>query len=429
MKIAIITSGFPPVVDGVTVLVHHRVKWLSEHGHQVALFCPDYSPIADVYPDWQQYTGQMLPGVEVIGLPSVPFFDLPYERNPGRPAHQVIETQLARFEPEVICVDEPERISMTMIRRAGLAYARRHRVPCVAYYHTNFVDYTEDMPGGMPDFAVPLVMWLGKRFIRWVYRGYDATLVNGPTTERKLADYGVHNILCDRLCGFDRDRFSPGLRQPGLLEARYGLPSLEGKTVLLTVGRLTSDKGWRFYLDAFQNIAKYVDPSTIALIIAGDGDMAEEIRTQLGAVLPHLYLLGRLSHDEVPQIMANGDLLVTASEKETFGLVCVEAAASGLPVLAPRAGGVIDSVGEGSSGLLYNPRDEDDFLAKLRTLVQDASLRHSLGGTGVASVADLGWDTTVQTWLKLLSRVVARQGAELRGQQHARSETAGDARD
>lgn len=418
MKIAIITSGFPPVIDGVTVLVHHRVKWLSEKGHQVVVFCPDYRALAEVYPDWQQYVGQIFPGVEVIGLPSVPFFDLPYDRNPGRRAYHHLEAHLAHFEPEVICVDEPERISMTMIRRAGLAYARRHRVPCVAYYHTNFVDYTEDMPGGIPDFAVPLVMWLGKRFIRWVYRGYDATLVNGPTTEHKLASYGVYNTLRGRLCGFDQDRFSPELRQPGLLEVRYGLPPLEGKTVLLTVGRLTSDKGWRFYLDSFRNFAKYVDPSTIALVIVGDGDMAEEIRTRLGSVLPHLYLLGRRPHEEIPHIMANGDLLVTTSEKETFGLVCVEAAASALPVLAPRADGVIDSVADGCSGLLYSPGDEKDFLTKLQTLIRDVSMRQTLGKAGAASVTDLGWDSTVETWLRLLLRVMDRYGAGRRSQQH-----------
>jgi glycogen synthase len=62
MKIAIITSSFYPVIDGVTVAVYNRVKQLSTLGHQVIIFCPDYSVIKHIYPHWQDYTGEILPG-------------------------------------------------------------------------------------------------------------------------------------------------------------------------------------------------------------------------------------------------------------------------------------------------------------------------------------------------------------------------------
>ena len=69
MKIAIITSGFLPVIDGVTVSGLSRLQRLSQWGHQVLLFCPDYSALEDVYPNWRDYTGQILPGVRIINLP------------------------------------------------------------------------------------------------------------------------------------------------------------------------------------------------------------------------------------------------------------------------------------------------------------------------------------------------------------------------
>ncbi len=81
MKIAIITSGFLPVVDGVKVSGLHRVQHLSQWRHEVLLCCPDYSSWAEVYPNWQKYTGTLLPGVNVINLDSNPFMDLDFERN------------------------------------------------------------------------------------------------------------------------------------------------------------------------------------------------------------------------------------------------------------------------------------------------------------------------------------------------------------
>lgn len=76
MKIAIITSGFLPVVDGVTITVFQRIQKLSQLGHQVLLFCPDYSALPTIYPHWKDYTGDILPGVRVINLDSTAFTGL-----------------------------------------------------------------------------------------------------------------------------------------------------------------------------------------------------------------------------------------------------------------------------------------------------------------------------------------------------------------
>ena len=76
MKIAIIASGFLPLIDGVTVSGMQRLIKLSQWGHQVILFCPDYSGLETDYPNWQDYTGNILPGVRVVNLVSNCFVGL-----------------------------------------------------------------------------------------------------------------------------------------------------------------------------------------------------------------------------------------------------------------------------------------------------------------------------------------------------------------
>ena len=81
MKVAIITSGFLPLIDGVTVSGWQRVTKLSQWGHEVILFCPDYSSLEPDYPNWRDYTGNILPGVKVVNLPSGSFVGLDCEPN------------------------------------------------------------------------------------------------------------------------------------------------------------------------------------------------------------------------------------------------------------------------------------------------------------------------------------------------------------
>ena len=141
MKIAIISSGFLPVVDGVTVALYQRLRVLSKLGHQVLVLCPNYEAIASIYPNWRDYQGEILPGVKVIGLPSEPFMGVAFERNISRRAHQLLQRELADFTPDIVHVDEPDRLYLGMLKAPGVGYARASGVPCVGFYHTNFIDY------------------------------------------------------------------------------------------------------------------------------------------------------------------------------------------------------------------------------------------------------------------------------------------------
>jgi len=398
MKIAIIASGFLPVLDGVTVSGYYRVQKLSQFGHQVLLFCPDYSPLAHLYPNWKDYTGNIFPGVEVINLPSTPFLD--FERNVGFNTYKIVRKELEKFQPEIIHVDEPERLFFAFFRLAGIEFARQNNIPCVCTFRTNFIEYFEDflpLPKGI---NLMLQLIFKKSFVS-IYNQYDLTLVSSSITYQKIVSMGMKNAMYVNFHGFDIEKFQLATITANFWESNYQLPNLANKVKIVFLGRLTEDKGWKFTLDAFVKLQQLVNIENFAIIIVGDGPMREEISNRLSQLTNDVYLLGRIPPENVPNILKNSDFHVTASEKETRGLTVLEAFAAGIPVVAPQAGGVTENIQDGGNGLLFTPGNQESFCEKLKLLIEDSNLRKEMGINGREVIAKYSWDNAVSNLVKI----------------------------
>lgn len=395
MKIAIVASGFLPVIDGVTVSGLQRLRKLSEWGHEVVFFCPDYTALSHVYPNWKDYTGTILPGVRVVSLASNGLMGLGFDRNVAFASYQVLLKELKQFQPDLIHVDEPDRLYLGFLRIPGIEYARSAKIPCVSFYRTNFIDYIDDFIP-LPSAAISIIKFSFKKLLLKIYNSYDLTLVSSKNTHKKLINFGIKNTLYGNLLGFDRESFCPNLRSPDFWADQFGIPGLEAKTKLIFLGRLTPDKGWNFTIDALSLLKSKGHLEDVAILIVGDGPMRQEIGDRLSGISSHVYLLGRIPPAKIPSLLANCDIHVTTSEKETRGLTVLEAFASGIPVLAPRAGGVMENIQEGWNGLLFTPQDQDDFGQKLQVLIHDAQLRQTMGSNASSEMESYSWDHTVQ---------------------------------
>ena len=404
MKIAIIASGFLPLIDGVTVSGMQRLKKLSQWGHEVILFCPDYSSLEAEYPQWQDYTGNILPGVRVVNLASSSFLGIEYEPNVTRRSYQVVLKELEDFQPEIIHVDEPERLYVGGFWRiAGLDYAKRAGIPSLAFFRTNFLDYLSDyFP--LPKPILLVVKFLLRKLIVWIYNSYDLTLVTSKVTYPRVKALGIKNAKYGNSIGFDRDCFKLHSTQADFFESRYGLTGVDSLVKIVFLGRLYPDKGWDFTLDAFE-MAK-IDLSKVALIVAGDGPMREEIRLRLSKLTDNLYLLGRISPEDVPAVLVNCDLHATTSEKETRGLTILEAFAAGIPVIAPNSGGVVENIEHGSNGYLYTPGDRQDFITKLKTLIENDGLRQKMGDRALTSVEEYDWEQVIKNLVNIWQEAI-----------------------
>jgi glycosyltransferase involved in cell wall biosynthesis len=395
MKIAIITSGFLPVVDGVTVGTYYRLKKLSQWGHQVLLFCPDYQALRSIYPEWKQYTGEILPGVRVINLESTPFMGLNFERNVSYRSYKIVLNELEKFAPDIIHVEEPERLFVGFFRVPGVRFAQQHNIPCVACFRTNFLEYADDF-FEFPPIIIRLIQSLFKVLLRFVYNAYNITLVPSKITQEKLARFGIRNSQYADLNGFEEDKYNSVEIDKFFFEKNYNIKNIENKIKLIFVGRLTPDKGWKFTLDVYPQILQHIDPEKIALIIVGDGSMATEIAQTFSQITPHAYLLGRVSPGQIPALLINSDIYITTSEKENRAVTLIEAFAAGLPVLAPRAGGLVQDIQDGKNGYLFEPQNQADFIQKLRKLVENDSLRREMGSQAKKYIRQYTWEQTVE---------------------------------
>ncbi|MEO1004787.1 MAG: glycosyltransferase, partial [Cyanobacteria bacterium J06638_38] len=196
------------------------------------------------------------------------------------------------------------------------------------------------------------------------------------------------------------------LAQADFFKSQYGVADVDRLVKIVFLGRLYPDKGWDFTLAAFKLLAQQVDLSKVAIIVAGDGPMRQQIAAELSQLTPNLHLLGRVSPENVPVLLVNCDLHVTTSEKETRGLTALEAFAAGIPILAPNSGGIIENIQHGHNGFLYTPGDRQDFTNKLKTLIEDSNLRQAMGDRASGSVDQFSWDNAIQNLVNIWQEAI-----------------------
>ncbi len=405
MKIAIIASGFLPVVDGVTVSGLQRLRKLSEWGHQVLFFCPNYQALQKIYPDWKKYTGDIFPNVRVVNLSSNRLMGFGFDRNVSLFSYPVLLKELREFHPDIIHVDEPERLFLGFLKVPGISYAKSVNIPCISFYRTNFIEYIDDY-SMLPSFVNLWIKLAFTKILLYIYGCYGVTLVSSRVTHEKIIDLGFKNAEYRNLLGFDFDAYTPEFKTKHFFENFYQIPGLEQKIKIIFLGRLMPDKGWKFTINCLSELGQMLDLKEVAFIIAGDGPMREEIMSRLGDFGLTVHFLGRVSPDNVPNLLVNCDVHVTTSEKETRGLTVLEAFAAGIPVLAPNKGGVIENIQDGRNGFLYDPGDQSDFLSKLTRLIQDSALRETMGQHGREGVADYSWDHTVKNLVEVWEKQI-----------------------
>lgn len=406
MKIAIISSSFLPVIDGVTIAVYYRIKQLSKLGHQVILFCPSYQSLSNIYPNWQEYTGQIFPQVEVISLPSTNSIALDFERDVTSKSYQIVLEKLSKFQPDIIHVDEAERLSTCFFKIAGCDFAKSHKIPCVAFFHTNYIEYFDDY-FQLPFKLNSIIKFILTFIFAKIYNSYYLTLTASKLTFDKLRLMGFKNLCCDNFLGVNLIKNQPKPKNNYWLN-KYNIRDIEEKIKLIFVGRLTPDKGWNFCLKSLSKLPQEI-LKKIAFIIVGDGLMKDEIKQKLSQLTPHTYLLGRIDNQTMPELFANSDIFVTTSTKETRGLAVIEACAAEIPVICPDSGGVIDTIKDGYNGFLFQSNNEVDFLEKLILLVNNNSLRKSMGIKAKISVQDFTWEKTTNNLLQVWGEQIIKK--------------------
>jgi D-inositol-3-phosphate glycosyltransferase len=189
--------------------------------------------------------------------------------------------------------------------------------------------------------------------------------------------------------GVDIDRFRPADQA----EARHAL-GLNGERIILFVGRLEPLKGIDILINAAANLESDVDCSV--LIVGGD----ETSRTQVNrlrnlarqrGIEERVAFVGAVDHEMLPLYYNAADVCVVPSHYESFGLVAVEAMASGIPVVASRVGGLMGTIKDGETGYLIPWLCPEPFAERIELLLDNEPLRRNLGEAAREAVGRYRW--------------------------------------
>jgi glycosyltransferase involved in cell wall biosynthesis len=288
MRILVATDAWHPQVNGVVRTLTKMAEAVEALGAEVTFLTPE--------------------SFCTVGLPSYRDLRVALPR-PARIA-QLITAQA----PDAIHIATEGPIGL-LVRR----YCRKHDLPFTTSFHTRFPDYVSARA------PVPEA-WVWNT-LRWFHWPSEAVMAATPALATELRERGFRNVvLWPR--GVDTRLFHP--RDVDLCQPR---------PVFLCVGRVAVEKN----LEAFLELDL---PGT--KVIVGDGPA----RLSLQQKFPDAVFLGALQGERLAEIYAAADVFVFPSRTDTFGLVLLEALASGLPVAAFPVSGPLDVIGDAPVGVL-----------------------------------------------------------------------------
>ncbi len=383
MKIVITSDLYYPMTNGVAVFAHNLARGLAKQGHEVMVFCPSFTGkkhkekkdgVTTVYlssvrfPFYPDQINKVPEKKEFLGL-SMPRLVYRHGLWLTLDPYPVMKREMDRFHPDVIHNQTAEMIAVSARR-----YAKKRNVPMVSTGHA----YPDNVTGQVK-FLKPI-----KRPVDAILRTYMASFLKHSEyatmpTEMAIDDLVPKNrrrfkVPVEALSnGVDLSKFMPGSPNPRVLRKYHLKPGVKR---VLYLGRVDPEKSISNVLMAFAEVLEKVPEAE--LVIAGDGidkNHLVDLAKALGIESQTRFLGRIMSVPEAAAIYQSATLFATASETETQGIVLIEAAATGLPIVAVDAGAVRELCQNGKNGELCRPGAIGELAAGMIKILTNEKLQ------------------------------------------------------
>ncbi|CCG07098.1 glycosyltransferase family 4 protein [Pararhodospirillum photometricum] len=329
MRITIVTDAWHPQPNGVVRVNDTLRQTLERRGHEVQIVEPSL--------------------FRTVPCPTYP--DIPLAVLPGRK----VAAMITEFHPDAIHIATEGPLGL-----AARGLCRRRGWPFTTAYHTKFPEYIAQRT------RLPLKHLYA--LMRWFHGPSAAVLCPSPSVQRDLAARGFTNARAWSH-GVDTELFHP---QP---KDFLDLP----RPIYLYVGRITVEKNLPAFLDLDLSGSK---------VVVGTGPQREALEKRY----PQVHFRTAFGDRELSRYFASGDVFVFPSTTDTFGLVMLEAMASGVPVAAFPVTGPRDVIGTSRAGIM----DTDLRAAALAAIKIDPAQAR-------AHALTFSWDRVADEFLGFLA--------------------------
>lgn len=374
-RVFILAGEFPPFAGGISYAAAHLAEALARKGCAVTVFAPRYKDDSSGFDRQQSY--------RILRLP---LMRLRYVRM--LPMTPVLLALAAKDRPDWV-------IAMRVTREGlpALAIKEALGIPMLVFAHG--LEFMRFHPRSLS--------W---RFCRWLYDQADGIAAISDPTRQELLQRGVR---ADKINTVHLG-ISDQMLESVLPLSHWNGHSLTGAQVLLTVGRLVGRKGVDKVIEALPIVLRYC-PNALYIVV-GDGRhraALQQLAERLG-VSDRVLFTGRVS--DIRPFYHTCDVFVMPAREgrkgdtEGLGLVYLEAAACGKPVIASLVGGVADAVVPNETALIVDPYDPQDIAHAIVRLLTDRELAHRLGQAGRKRVLQhFTYDRVAEKVLALMERV------------------------
>ncbi|KAJ5493541.1 Glycosyl transferase family 1 [Penicillium fimorum] len=355
-KILLATESWGPV-NGVSRTTRSLVEYLLDNGMELILVAPNFKGQSS-----KQTWERRLPG---CALPYNPDLTVVY------PFH--LDDLFSQcFQPDIIYLASPASLGFQMLLQIRQL---RSSPPVLLNFQTDLSAYAEIMlPAPLDTFGV----WLLALVQGFLFRARAVHTIFYPCSA--IREYLEHaRVPVSRLVqlgrGVDTLLFSPTQRDESY--RRHIAP--HGEIILICVCRIAPEKGFEFLAQVVKQLAADKLPIKL-LLVGGNRNMAIENKVQrlFDSVRDHVIFTGVLTGSALSRAYASADLFLHCSITETFGLVVLEAMASGIPVIARDQGGPSDIIRHGQTGYLVPPGDVECFVYWVKEISFDPIQRAQL---------------------------------------------------
>lgn len=359
MKILMLSHGYPPVISGVTLVVQKVAREMVNRGHDVTVVTA--SDRGTPYQDQDQ-------GVELMRVRSAPnpFWSkgrLPLLSIDGM--HEIIDQN----QPDVINTHDSGLLGLQLFRLDDEIspvpeILTCHFLPEYVTYYVNVGDIIEE--------TLEDITW---EYTIRVINNFNHVIFPTRTQQQEFIKEGLETDSSVISNGLDICRYKPTSSDDEDVVTRYELPP--GPRIL-AVGRLAKDKK----LDILIRSIREINSTDQAhLLLVGRGDDQERLQELVESLdlQDRVHFLGFVPEEDLPALYRHSDTFAIASNVEVQSIPTLQAAATGLPIVATEAGALPELVGTGTNGYLVPPDDPAAFADAFRKIIDNPERAEKMG--------------------------------------------------